>query len=67
MNQYKGLTGGYSVEELAYLKEQIRLLIFRRKRLTVSIAKNGKIKTAYYNQFIGDHLPIKDLKVFINS
>ncbi|WP_184547832.1 redoxin domain-containing protein [Mucilaginibacter sp. FT3.2] len=31
------------------------------------IDENGKIKTAYYNQFIGDHLPLKDLKAFINS
>ena len=31
------------------------------------IDENGKIKTAYYNQFIGDHLPVKDLKAFMNS
>jgi peroxiredoxin Q/BCP len=30
------------------------------------IDENGKIVTAYYNQFIGDHLPVKDIKEFLN-
>ena len=30
------------------------------------IDEKGKIVTAYYNQFIGDHLPIKEIKDFIN-
>jgi peroxiredoxin Q/BCP len=30
------------------------------------IDENGKIETAYYNQFIGDHLPVKDIKAFLN-
>jgi len=28
------------------------------------IDENGKLITAYYNQFIGDHLPVKDIKYF---
>jgi len=31
------------------------------------IDENGKIETAYYNQFISDHLPIKAIKEFINN
>jgi peroxiredoxin Q/BCP len=30
------------------------------------IDEQGKIVTAYYNQFIGDHLPLKEIKDFIN-
>lgn len=31
------------------------------------IDETGKIETAYYNQFIGDHLPVKDIKAFLNK
>jgi thioredoxin-dependent peroxiredoxin len=31
------------------------------------IDENGKIETAYYNQFIGDHLPVIDIKDFLNK
>ena len=31
------------------------------------IDENGKIVTAHYNQFIGDHLPVKDIKAFLNK
>jgi thioredoxin-dependent peroxiredoxin len=30
------------------------------------IDEKGKIVTTYYNKFIGDHLPIKDIKAFLN-
>ena len=31
------------------------------------IDENGKIVTAYYNQFIGDHLSLKAIKEFLNK
>jgi len=31
------------------------------------IDEHGNIMTAYYNQFIGDHLPVKDIKAFISK
>ncbi len=31
------------------------------------IDENGRIVTAYYNQFIGDHLQVRDIKAFLNS
>lgn len=30
------------------------------------IDENGNVKTAYYGKFIGDHLPIEDIKRFLN-
>jgi thioredoxin-dependent peroxiredoxin len=31
------------------------------------IDKNGKVQTAYYGKFIGDHLPMYEIKNFINN
>jgi thioredoxin-dependent peroxiredoxin len=30
------------------------------------IDENGNIKTAYYGKFVGDHLPMADIKSFVN-